>query len=137
MLSIMAVIVVAGGFTAYWRYAVSETWFKQSLTEMSAKGGELDSEGCVSAVLDWHAACEANKPLCDHGVPLAMTHCLLERDRTDVCDSLDMSSAKAQWVFKSCLDRGTPCRHRKKCACADAYRALDSFCRHGQEGVSL
>jgi hypothetical protein len=88
-------------------------------------------------VLQWHRTCAANKPLCDEGVARVMTHCLVGRDRADYCATLDLSSAKAQWVWNKCVDRGTPCENRKKCACADAYRTIDSFCRYGQEGVAL
>ena len=125
------------GVVAYWRYTVSERHFAETIVEMNALGPTLDTDGCVGAVLDWHARCEANKPLCDDGVPRIMTHCLVGADRQAYCDGLDLSSAKAQWVYGKCQDRGTPCRDRKKCACADAYRTVDSFCRHGQKGVSL
>lgn len=130
-------LVVVLGVTAYWRYTVSENWFAKSLPELSEAGKTADVEGCVDAVLHWQATCDANKALCDNAVPMAMTHCLMGDDRAEVCEGLEGESAKAQWVFKSCFDRGTPCKSRKKCPCADAYRALDSFCRHGQEGVAL
>lgn len=133
----MAVVIVVMGIASYWRYVVSENHFAEVLAEIDRKAPELDTEGCVTAVLDWHAECEANKPLCDNGVPQVMTHCLTGRDRSATCEELDLSSAKAQWVFNSCFDRGTPCRNKKKCPCADAYRTLDSFCRHDQKGVSL
>ncbi len=125
------------GVLAYWRYTVSERHFAKTIAEMDALGPTLDTDGCVGAVLDWHARCTANKPLCDDGVPRIMTHCLVGADRQSTCEELDLSSAKAQWVYGKCQDRGTPCRDRKKCACADAYRTVDSFCRHGQKGVSL
>ncbi len=137
VLGSISVLVVVLGFAAYWRYTVSEKHFADVLGQMDAKGPQLDVEGCVDAVLDWHAHCEANKPLCDNGVPQVMTHCLVGQDRSPTCEALDLSSARAHWVFLSCQDRGTPCRHKKKCACADAYRTIDSFCRHGQRGVTL
>lgn len=137
VLGIMGALIVVLGITAYWRYTVSEGWFARSLPVLSETGKTVDTEGCVDAVLRWHETCDANKPLCDNGVPRAMTHCLMGGDRVRACASLSGESAKAQWVFKSCFDRGTPCTKRKKCACADAYRALDSFCRHDQTGVAL
>ncbi len=137
VLGTIAVLVVVLGVAAYWRYTVSEAHFAKVLGEMDRKGPQLDTEGCVDAVLDWHATCEANKPLCDNGVPQVLTHCLAGQDRSATCKELDLSSARAQWVFLSCQDRGTPCRHKKKCPCADAYRTIDSFCRHEQRGVSL
>ncbi|MEM6994774.1 MAG: hypothetical protein AAF721_29945 [Myxococcota bacterium] len=134
---VMGVLVVCLGITAYWRYTVSENWFAQSLPQLAEVGAATDTEGCVDAVLRWHETCDANKPLCDNGVPRAMTHCLMAADRGATCEALGTESARAQWVFKTCFDRGTPCKARKKCPCADAYRALDSFCRHDQEGVAL
>ncbi|MCX4239866.1 hypothetical protein [Paraliomyxa miuraensis] len=137
VLGIMAIVVVVMGVAAYWRYDVSEDHFAVTLTEMDRKGPVLDVEGCIDAVIEWHARCEANKPLCDNGVPQVMTHCLVGRDRKDACESIELGSAKAQWVYLSCLDRGTPCRNKKQCVCADAYRTLDSYCRHDQKGVAL
>jgi len=131
------VLIVVLGPLAYWRYTVSENHFAEVFADMDRRGPKLDTEGCVDAVLDWHAHCEANKPMCDNGVPQVMTHCLVGRDRSDTCEGLDLSSAKAQWVFNSCLDRGTPCRQKKNCACATVYRTIDSFCRHDQEGVAM
>lgn len=138
VLGCMAVLIVVLGVAAYWRYTVSENHFAETLAEMDRRGPALDVEGCIDAVLEWHGRCEANKPLCDNGVPQVMTHCLIAQDRTEACEALDPgASAKAQWVYVSCLERDTPCRSKKHCPCADAYRSLDSFCRHGQKGVAL
>lgn len=137
VLGVMAILIVVLGVGSYWRYTVSENHFAATFVEMDRKGPELDVEGCVDAVLEWHGRCSANKPLCDNGVPQVMTHCLAGRDRAKDCEALDLSSAKAQWVFSSCLERETPCRNKKECPCADAYRTLDSFCRHDQKGVAL
>ena len=137
VLGSIGVLVVVLGVLGFWRYRVSERFFATSLGEIDTVAPSLDVEGCVTRVLQWHGTCEANKPLCDNGVPQAMTHCLVGADRSSTCAELDLSSAQAQWVFAKCLDRGTPCKSRKACPCADAYRALDSFCRHGQKGVAL
>jgi len=134
----MAILVVVLGFAAYWRYTVSENYFAESLAEMDHQGTQLDTEGCIDAVLEWHGRCEANKPLCDNGIPQVMTHCLIAQDRTKACEQIDTTaSASAKWVYNSCFERQSPCRSKKHCPCADAYRALDSFCRHGQKGVAL
>ena len=133
----VAFLAIAMGVGGYYTLVRSRDHFADATAEMDRVGKTLDTEGCISAVLDWHAACEANKPLCDNGVPMVMTHCLMGGDRTETCETLDLSSAKATWVFQQCEDRGTPCLNRKTCACASAYRAIDSFCRHGQEGVAL
>jgi hypothetical protein len=133
----LLVLAVVLGVLAYWRYSVSERHFAEALANMDRIGVTADTEGCVSAVLEWHGSCEANRPLCDHGVGRVLTHCLHGADRGEYCNGLDLSSSKAQWVFARCEERGTPCASTKKCACADAYRAIDSYCRYGQKGVSL
>lgn len=137
VLGVMAILAVVLGVFSYWRYVQSENYFATTLAVIDEQGRELDVEGCVDVVLEWHEECSANKPLCDNGVPRVMTHCLAGRDRTEACEALDLSSAKAQWVFSSCLERDTPCTNKKQCACADAYRTLDSYCRHDQKGVAL
>ena len=137
VLGTVAVLAVAMGVLATVRYGESERHFRTIQREMDEKGPTLDVEGCVDAVLAWHARCEANKPLCDHGVPKVMTHCLAGRDRSAACAEIAGRSARAQWAFDRCEARGTPCKSRKKCPCADAFRAFDSFCRHGQKGVAM
>ena len=133
----VGLLVLVMGVLAAYRYDQSEAHFAAVQREMDEKGKTLDPEGCVDAILEWHASCTANGPLCDHGVPKIMTHCLKAQDRTAMCESLDLRSARAQWVWGKCKDRGTPCKSRKKCPCADAYRAMDSFCRHGQAGIAM
>ncbi len=132
----MALAVVLG-VVAYWRYTLAERHFAETLAQMDEIAPKVDTEGCVSAVLEWHGRCETARPLCDDGVVRVMSHCLIGADRQEYCGGLDLSSAKAQWVFNRCQERGTPCLDRKKCACADAYRTIDSFCRHEQKGVAL
>jgi hypothetical protein len=137
VLGAITVLVLVLGVWAFQRYTVSEKHFRIALAEMDKVAPTVDTEGCVAAVLEWHGRCEANKPLCDDGVVRVMTHCLMGADRGEYCRTLDLSSAKAQWVFEKCMTRGTPCKNRKACPCADAYRTVDSFCRHNQQGVSL
>jgi hypothetical protein len=133
----LTALVMVLGVLAYWRYTVSERHFAETMVTMDRLGSTADTETCVSAVLDWHATCEANRALCDNGIARVITHCLHAGDRGEYCNGLDLSSSKAQWVFGKCEERGTPCHSQKKCACADAYRAIDSYCRYGQQGVSL
>lgn len=137
VLGTIVTLVVVLGIVAYWRYTVSERHFAETFAEFDRLAPTVDAEGCVTAVLEWHERCEANKPLCDNGVVRVMSHCLPGRDRSEYCETLDLSSSKAQWVWNKCVDRGTPCRERRSCPCADAYRAIDSFCRHDQTGVAL
>jgi len=137
VLGAISILAVVLGVLAFWRLSLSEQHVARVLVEMDRKGPTLDTEGCIGAVLDWHSNCEADAASCDYGVAPVLTHCLVGADRSATCEGLDLSSAKAEWVHQACFDRGTPCRDRKHCACADAYRAIDSFCRHGQKGVAL
>lgn len=137
LLSMTAVAVFMGVF-AYYRYVTSEKAIMAGMAELEVKGESLTSEGCVDTVLEWHKRCDALNTMCNDAVKIAMYHCLEARDRSVDCGNLkpDVVS-KGQWVFGVCKDRGTECRRRKECPCADAYRALDSFCRSDQKAVQL
>ncbi len=137
LLSMTAVAVFMGVF-AYYRYVTSEREIMGAMASLEKDGVALDSEGCIDHVLAWHKQCDALSVMCNDAVKIAMFHCLEARDRADDCGKLkpDVVS-RGQWVFGVCRDRGTACRFRKQCACADAYRALDSFCRTDQQAVQL
>ncbi|MCB9568081.1 MAG: hypothetical protein H6710_12875 [Myxococcales bacterium] len=137
ILGLIAVIVVAGGVFAFWRYVDSERWVRESLVELEAKGKTLDIEGCIDATLAWHHDCEANKTLCDNAIPLGMYHCLEQRDRHESCLTIDRDMVTGGWLMERCRERGTPCKVMKKCPCAATYRALDSFCRADQKAVQI
>ena len=134
----LSVVAVFMGVFAYYRYVTSEKAIMAGMIELEQRGGGLDSEGCVDLVLDWHKRCEALNSMCNDAVKIAMYHCLEASDRSVDCGKLkpDVVS-KGQWVFGVCKDRGTACRLSKQCPCADAYRALDSFCRTDQQAVQL
>lgn len=108
------------------------------LPDMEAKGKSLDAEGCIDAVLAWHKQCDATAVMCNKGVLQAMYHCLKSRDRAADCKQLPATEGMdGKWVFVTCKERGSQCRRTKDCACADAYRAFDSFCRTDQKAVQL
>jgi hypothetical protein len=134
----MSAVAIFMGVLAYYRYITSEKSIMQGMAEMEREGVALDGEGCVNLVLDWHKRCEALNVMCNDAVKIAMYHCLEARDRSVDCGALkpDVVS-RGQWVFGVCKERGTECRIRKQCPCADAYRALDSFCRTDQQAVQL
>jgi hypothetical protein len=155
------VVSVLVGVLAYWRYASSERYVQEGIAEMQRVGAELDVEGCVDAVLDWHHECDqhqTNAAVCLQGAKVLMFHCLDARDRGDACELyLDPDSAAHQatedmrararnpekagesgkWVYARCEERGMPCINKRECACAETYRAIDSFCRTGQQAVQL
>ncbi|MEZ4451176.1 MAG: hypothetical protein R3B09_16980 [Nannocystaceae bacterium] len=135
--SLVGAIVIGMGLFAFWRYTESERWVQASLIEMEQLGRESDAEGCVDAVHAWREKCAANKTLCENAIPLAMYHCLEQRDRAATCDALPRDMSTGGWLMERCRERGTPCKVMKQCTCAASYRALDSFCRSDQRRVQV
>jgi hypothetical protein len=135
-----AAVSVATGVAAYWRYAGSERYVAQGIEQMQARGPDLDVEGCIDAVVGWHHDCDiqgANAAVCQQAVGITMFHCLSGADRTAECEPYDVPQDDGKWVLSKCEDRGMRCVNKRECACADAYRAVDSFCRTGGEAVQL
>jgi hypothetical protein len=157
----LALISVTVGVLGYRRYANSERWVAEGIQQMDAIGAELEAEGCVDEVVEWYSACDqhdANAAVCLQGVGILMHHCLSARERDQTCELyLDPESAvheasegmrerardpekagdSGRWVYARCEERGMVCRNKRECACAEAYRAIDSFCRTGQQAVQL
>jgi hypothetical protein len=137
---ILGIFVIGGLMT--WQmhraYVQGELVVQASFPEMAEKGRTLDAEGCIDAVLEWHKECPATAVMCNKGVLQAMYHCLKSQDRSEACKALPASETMdGKWVFITCKERGTQCKRTKDCACADAYRAFDSFCRTEQKAVQL
>lgn len=119
-------------------YVRGELVVQAALPGFEEQGKGLDAEGCIDAVLAWHKQCDATAVMCNKGVLQAMYHCLKPQDRAADCKKLPVAEGMdGKWVFITCKDRGTPCKRSKDCACADAYRAFDSFCRTDQKAVQL
>jgi hypothetical protein len=161
LFSTLALLSVIIGVFGYRRYANSERWVAEGIKKMDAIGAELDSESCVDEAVDWYNACDehdANAAVCLQGVGILMQHCLSARERDQTCELyLDPESAvheasegmrerarnpeaageSGRWVYARCEERGMVCRDKRECACASAYRAIDSFCRTGQQAVQL
>lgn len=119
-------------------YVRGEQVVHAALPELTEKGKSLDAEGCIDAVIAWHKQCDATAVMCNKGVLQAMYHCLKSQDRAADCNKLPATEGMdGKWVFVTCKERGSQCRRTKDCACADAYRAFDSFCRTDQKAVQL
>ncbi len=141
VLGSVAVLSIVFGVLAYKRYADSEAWVQQGIKKMDAEGANLDVQGCIDAAIKWHAGCEendANQAVCNHAVKIEMYHCLSATDRAAECEA-DWSNPpeKGSWVYGACEERGNRCINKRECACAEAYRATDSFCKTGQKAVQL
>ncbi len=161
MFGLLVIVTVIVGVLSYRRYANSERWVAEGIAEMDRVGAQLGPEGCIDESVKWYDECdqhEANAAVCLQGVSILMFHCLDARDRTETCDQyLDPDSAVHQptesmrerarkaesaggsgrWVYGRCEERGMSCINKRECACAEAYRAIDSFCRTGQQAVQL
>lgn len=141
VLGAVGLVVVVFGFLAYWRYASSEGYVAEGIPHMEAVGGELDVEGCVDEVVAWHDECdqhETNAAVCLQAVKVHMFHCLSQKDRAEACEAdFPEEREDGKWVYDQCAERGTACKIKRECACAESYRATDSFCRNNQEGVQL
>jgi len=158
---LLVIVTLIVGTLAYRRYANSERWVAEGVAKMDRIGAELEPEGCIDEAVSWYGECdqqEANAAVCLQGVSVLMFHCLSARDRQETCELyLDPDSAVHQptesmrerartaetagesgrWVYARCEERGEACLNKRECACAEAYRAIDSFCRTGQQAVQL
>jgi hypothetical protein len=136
-----ALVSVTLGFGGYWRYSQSEAYVAVGIERMEAQGPQLDVDGCMEAVLGWHHDCDingANASVCQAAIGMTMLPCLRGADRTEECVPYgEQTQSHGVWVWKACIDRGTRCFNKRECPCAEAYRAIDSFCRNGGEAVQL
>lgn len=156
-----ALISVVLGVFVYWRYAQSEAYVAQGIQAMEARGATLTPDECIDETIAWHDACDendTNAAVCLQGVKLVMFHCLHARDRTESCElyldpesplhapteamkerarNPEKAGEQGNWVYGRCEERGLTCLNKRECACAEAYRAIDSFCRTGQDAVQL
>jgi hypothetical protein len=157
----LALVSIVLGVFSYRRYASSEKWVAEGVRHMEAVGPDLDVEGCVDEAVSWYDACDqhdANAAVCLQAVGILMHHCLSARERDETCElyldpdssvhqptegmrerarNPDAAGESGRWVYARCEERGMACRITRECACAQAYRAIDSFCRTGQEAVQL
>lgn len=132
-------VTVILGVAGYWRYSNSEAYVAKGIEQMQEQGPQLDVEGCIDAVIAWHHDCDiegANAAVCQQAVGITMFHCLDGADRSQACEAF-VPRESGKWVLDTCADRGMRCVNKRECACAEAYRAVDSFCRTGGEAVQL
>lgn len=161
VLGFAGAVTILTGVMGYARYAGSERWVSEGIQQMDARGSELDVEGCIDEVVGWYDACDqedANAAVCLTGVDILMAHCLGAQDRAPTCElylnpdsevrapteqmreqarNPKKAGESGRWVYARCEERGMRCLNKRECACAEAYRAVDSFCRTGQQAVQL
>lgn len=147
VLGAVATLTLLFGVLSYKRYAESERWVAQGIQMAETEGPNLSDEGCIDQAIKWHDACweeGANAAVCLQGVKLVTFHCLHAKSRAEDCipyqsPQIDQGGKidPGDWVFMKCLERGSKCKMRRECACAEAYRSLESFCKTGEKAVQL
>ena len=85
---------------------------------------------CLSLPLDFPGGTALNQRR--HPPVLAPTEDMKARARNP-----ETAGEKGNWVYGRCDERGYTCLNKRECACAEAYRTIDSFCRTGQDAVQL
>lgn len=143
----IATLTLLFGVLSYKRYAESERWVAEGIQMAKDQGATLSDEQCIDHAIKWHDACGeegANAAVCLQGVKLVTFHCLYATSRTQACipyqsPQLDPGGKidPGDWVYMRCMERGNKCKQRRECACAEAYRSLESFCKSGETGVQL
>lgn len=158
---LLAIVTLIVGVLGYRRYANSERWVAEGIEKMDRIGAQLEPEGCIDEAVQWYDECDqhqANAAVCLQGVSILMFHCLDARDREQTCElyldpesevhqptedmrerarRAETAGESGRWVYGRCDERGMSCINKRECACAEAYRAIDSFCRTGQQAVQL
>lgn len=98
--------------------------------------GPLSPEACVDATLDWSAACVGIKSLCDEYTTRVTQECLGEGDHREYCTLLGNRTATTEFGLQECYARGTR-RHFDSESCANAYRAIDSYCAYIRDEAAV
>jgi hypothetical protein len=149
VLTVLFTISLVGGILAYRSYSNSEQHLHAAFDRMAAEGATLNTEECVPVVLAWHRNCQAMKSLCDHAIPMAMTHCLTrddaevprQKERLDYCTGFTWPQSKSKWTHDKCEAIGIGKKHGTSRddikACGNAFGAIENFCRHNTKGVLL
>jgi hypothetical protein len=135
-----ACVSVILGVFAYWRYAGSEAYVAQGMERMDALGRSASALECVDGALDWAEHCEengTNHAVCLHAIKVQMAHCLVGQDRAESCLEYTTKPEGGRWVQETCEARGQRCVNKRECGCAEAFRALQSFCSTGQKAVAM
>jgi hypothetical protein len=132
VLGVLAASVPIGLF-AHRRLAAADQYIAAELREMTVRGRELSTGGCVTAVVDYRARCRAMRSLCEASVPDMMKACLAARDRAAACAELGDRPMSTGFGFEACKAAGPGRRARD--ACAAAYRAIASHCEHARRGA--
>lgn len=84
-------------------------------------------EECVDGVLQWARDCGGIKSMCDMYVEPVVHDCLQTQDRRLYCEAIAPFAVTTYFGASECRARGVR-RDVDKEACANAYRAIASWC---------
>ena len=113
---------------------------------MQSIGRQLSASACVDEALARVEGCQeqqTNAVVCQQAVKIQVFHCLDAAGfaaHEGVCEdhlAEHEDETNDKWVYTTCTERGRGCFSKRECACAEAVRAFDSYCRTKGEGVQL
>lgn len=136
----IAVSAILGGFLFY-NYSRFLSYAHHTLTNPSepapwASGPALDPEGCVEATLTWAENCVGIKALCDEYTTRVTQECMERGDHQTYCVALGQRTQTTEFGLQECFARGTR-RHIDAEACANSYRAIDSYCAFVRDTIAI
>lgn len=139
---VVVICLVAGSGLGVWVYfnAKSDVMrLSPELDQWRERGKTLSSEECVNGAIDWFKTCEAQGRICLDAVPRAVAKCLSAQDRSATCSTMGADMKSSQWAYDHCVEKGIDRKSERglKESCTEAWRALDTYCKSGQEGVAL
>ncbi len=154
VLTTLIVLALVLGFGAFRTYSKGLRIISDAMHKFDEAGKTLTADQCIDETIEWYMEeCAANIVMCESAIRKAMAHCLQAQDRADECKMLsetgvlnpehgevlsevrEHGTGSGQWVFYTCKARGTECKKRKKCPCADAVRSVDEFCVYTHKSV--
>ncbi len=140
MIGIAVAIGLGLGVFVYNRAASGSVEIAHDYKVMRERGATLSAEGCVEASLEWFRhRCDAVGKMCIDAVPRMVGECLAAQDRSEACIANGNDLKPSQWAYQHCAEMGIDRKSKKavKESCTQAWRAFDSWCKSGQQGVAL
>ncbi len=126
--SLVLAMVFFSGYSSVLSYVKTTLEEPESPPAWDARA--LSPEECVDAALTWAEECQGIKSMCDMYVDHVMALCLGSQDRSTYCAAVEDTTATTRFGHGECGLRGTR-RNVDAEACANAYRAIASYCATG------
>lgn len=141
VIGIAVILSALLGGMLFWNYSKFLSFARHSLIAPETPppwvlDGPLSPEACVDATLDWAAECVGIKSLCDQYTTRVTQECMEQGDHRGYCQALGARTATTEFGLQECFARGTK-RHYDSEACANAYRAIDSYCAYIRDAAAV